>query len=85
MSKVILGCEAKDKVTGFKGTVIGKSTWLTGCDQWCLKPKVGKDNKIYDGAWFDILQVVYVGPGFNKKELKDDKDPGGPQKDSPIR
>ena len=38
--KVKLGATAQDKATGFEGTVMGHARYLTGCDQYCLQPKV---------------------------------------------
>lgn len=37
-NKVELGGLVKDVVTGFEGIATGKSTWLTGCDQFLLSP-----------------------------------------------
>ena len=81
-SRVKLGVKAEDKVSGFQGIVIGLSQWLTGCDQVCLKPKVGRDGKIRDGQWFDEGQVVYLSKGLTAKDVKS-KTNGGPQPDAP--
>lgn len=82
MSKVKLGVKARDKITGFTGIVIAKSKWLTGCDQFALKPPVEKDGKMQEAHWFDKGAVEYVDAGINKEEVKDKK-PGGPQIDAP--
>ena len=84
MSKTIrLGVVAKDKVTGFQGVVFGKSSWLTGCDQWCLKSQELKDGKPIEGQWFDVKQVEYVGEGIDPDEVSEAADSGGPQVDAP--
>jgi len=82
MSKIKLGVIAKDKITGFQGMVTGKSKWLTGCDQVCLKPSVNKEGKLQDGHWFDVGAVEYVSPGITAEDVRDDK-PGGPRADTP--
>ena len=53
-----LGVTAEDKVTGFRGTVTGKCQYLTGCNQVLLIPRVDKDGKCQDGAWFDEQRIV---------------------------
>ena len=82
IGKESLGKEAQDKITGFKGTIIGTSQWLTGCDQVCLKPKVDKDGQIKDAHWFDQGSVKITGKGITKDEVKS-KDLGGPRSDQP--
>jgi hypothetical protein len=43
-----LGSKAKDKITGFNGFVTGFVTYLSGCNQALVVPKVGKDGAIKD-------------------------------------
>lgn len=72
----ILGKEVKDKVSGFKGTVVAVTTWLNGCIRVNVAPKVvKKDGALPDTQCFDIEQVEIVGDGLTKKK----KEPtGGP-------
>jgi len=44
---------AKDKITGFKGTVTGTAYYLTGCNQYLLTPKCVKSSEKPVGHWFD--------------------------------
>ena len=83
MSKIKLGVKAKDKITGFTGIVIGKSMWLTGCNQFALKPPVGDKGEMRDASWFDEGAIEYVDEGINAKEVKSKK-PGGPRQDCPA-
>lgn len=53
--------EAKDKITGFKGTVIGYCTYSTGCDQYLLSPPVSNDGDFKDSRWFDEARLVVIG------------------------
>jgi len=80
--KVKLGVKAKDKVSGFAGIVIGAAQYLTGCNQLCIKSQELHNGEPIDGQWFDEGQVVYIGTGVNKGEVKS-KAPGGPQPDAP--
>lgn len=67
------GAEAKDKVTGFKGIITGRSIWMYGCDQYCLTPPVDKDGKMVDGKWFDEARIEVVGNGINPETVKADE------------
>lgn len=78
MSKIKLGQEVEDKVTGFKGIVIGQTKWLTGCDQSIVKAKAKVDSLPLDGQWFDDGQLKFIGEGINAKDVQDKK-PGGPK------
>jgi hypothetical protein len=48
-----LGAKAKDKITGFEGTICARSNHITGCDTYGLAPPVDKDGKTRDWGWFD--------------------------------
>lgn len=51
--KFCLGDRARDKVTGFEGVVVARATYLFGCVQVCLAPKVGEDGAHRAEQWFD--------------------------------
>lgn len=59
-SKVNLGDEVKDKVTGFKGIVTSITLFLNGCTRCGVQPKMGKDGKVPDGLSFDEPQLEVV-------------------------
>jgi hypothetical protein len=71
--KVKLGATAQDKATGFEGTVMGHARYLTGCDQYCLQPKVEKSGTLPAAEWFDEGRVKLVGEGLKKKDIKGNK------------
>ncbi len=77
-----LGIEAEDRITGFKGIIIGVSRYLTGCDQYALKPPVDEKGNMRDAKWFDEGEINKTGEGVNKKEVKSESK-GGPQPDAP--
>ena len=75
MTKITLGAEVRDKVTGFKGIVIGHAEFLTGCDQYTVQPKANKSgSKFEDGRWFDEGRLEKVGEGIHEEEVKAEKD-----------
>jgi hypothetical protein len=56
----VLGNTYVDIISGFEGICTAKATYLTGCDQSCIRPK--GLNKDKDGAakgeWFDDTLLV---------------------------
>jgi hypothetical protein len=60
-----LGARLKDKVSGLEGIAVGRLEYLNGCIQYCIKAKVGKDNKIPDAEWIDSQQLEKTGEGIN--------------------
>ena len=76
-----LGKEAKDKITGFEGIIIGKINYLFGCAQYGIAPK-SKDGKINDTNWFDEGRIEIIGNGIVPEEVKVEKN-GGVNRDCP--
>jgi len=56
-----MGAEYKDKITGFKGTLVGFCLYITGCNQALLVPRVKKDGSHQDGHWYDEQRLERVG------------------------
>lgn len=57
----LLGYDAEDKITGFKGVIESVCFDLYGCIQVCLKPKLDKEGKIPDSYWFDVTRIKIKG------------------------
>lgn len=76
-----LGKKAKDKITGFKGIVIGKINYLFGCDQYGIAPEA-KDGKTNGTCWFDEGRIEIIGKGVSIEEVRGKK-PGGLNRDVP--
>jgi hypothetical protein len=74
-----LGAKAKDIVTGFSGTIVGRIQYLTGCDQYLLQPLIGKDGKIPGHEQFDENRIQLVGRTVLKLGVLPKKEVGGPQ------
>lgn len=71
MSRVELGDLAKDIITDFKGIVVAKTEWLSGCDRICLQPRELKDGKRIDNATFDITEIEVIKKGVVKPLLEE--------------
>lgn len=80
-----LGDIAKDKITGFEGVITGKASYLTGCDQYCIQPKVkdGDSGNCPDAKWFDEGRIdpIFQGPlPYNVKAERNGSDYTAPIK-----
>lgn len=65
-----LGKNAKDKLTGFSGVIIGKCEYLTGCTQYALQPKTKNDGAFIESRWFDEGRLAAMaGEEFSKSDL----------------
>ncbi len=76
---ISLGSEVKDRVTGFAGIATARIEYMNGCIQYCVKPKMGKDKKMPEGAWIDDAQLEVIGDGLTAVKDYD----GGPIPDLP--
>jgi hypothetical protein len=70
-----LGSKVKDKITGFNGVVTGFVTYLSGCNQALVVPKVGNDGAFKEAQWFDE-QRLEVDMKFKPISLENSKTPG---------
>lgn len=60
MSRINLGDEVQDCVTGLKGIVIAKTFWLNGCERILIQAKMDKDGKVPDSYQIDEPQLKVV-------------------------
>lgn len=58
--KIEFGDKARDIITGFQGIVTGKSSYITGCDRYCLNPGIDKDGKTQESLWFDENSIEVI-------------------------
>jgi hypothetical protein len=70
-----LESKVKDKITGFNGIVTGFVTYLSGCNQALVVPKVGIDGALEEAQWFDE-QRLEVDMKFEPISLDNSKTPG---------
>jgi len=80
-----LGKKAKDKITGFEGIIIGKATYLFGCDQYGLAPQIFDKAKgeLKASQWFDEGRIEIIGDGVEPSSVKVDKNGADRNFDSP--
>ncbi len=59
-----MGAEVKDRITGFKGRVTGRSQYISGCNQYAVQPVTKQDGDFIEGRWFDEhrLEVTNADP-----------------------
>ena len=74
-----LGDLVKDKVTGFIGTAVSKIEYITGCIQFGVLPKMGKDKKYPECNYIDDERLVIIK---TKEQIKT-KITGGEMADRP--
>ena len=50
----------RDYITGFEGRCTGFASFISGCDQVLIVPRVDKDGKHQHGHWFDDDRLIDV-------------------------
>ena len=66
--KKYLGCEGKDKITGFAGIIIGYCEYITGCKFFLIQPY--SDGKIQTKQEFvDCHRVEIMSKVINKEDV----------------
>lgn len=84
MFNIQLGLEAKDKITGFTGIIIGRCEHLFGCNTYGIAPRNydTEKNKRGDTEWFDEGRIEVIGEGIKPSEVQAIK-PGCDKRDHP--
>lgn len=57
----LMGLPAKDRITGFDGTITSIDFNLYGCVHATVHPTVDKDGKEREGRWFDVSRLEITG------------------------
>lgn len=83
-SSKFLGREASDKITGFKGLIVGHVSYLTGCDQLLIQPKGSKPSERPQAEWFDENRIT-VDEKKKPVVLQPVDDRGGPDRPAPTK
>jgi len=78
-----LGKEVKDKVTDFKGILIGRTEYLMGCNCYGIAPKINTDGKRGLVEWFDEGRIEILGNGILPEEVSVEKN-GADSNDYPL-
>jgi len=76
---IVMGCKARDAITGFTGVVAGITVWLNGCVRYALQSQELHDGKPIEQQWFDVetLELVDEVPFAAMPQERR----GGPQAD----
>ena len=78
-----LGRTFRDKVTGFVGIATGQVSYITGCDQLLLVPKVDAAGKVQESQWFDTQRCEAIES--EAQVVIDNSQFNGPDKEAPKR
>jgi len=73
------GATCRDNITGFTGIIVGKASYITGCDQYLLQPECeeGKTGTKQTGEWFDDGRLEVLACGHAVREsINDNTGPG---------
>lgn len=74
-----LGDEVIETVTGYKGFIIYRVEYLTGCNQYGLQPPMKKDGTVPDARQVDENRLKLTGKKYSLPAQKPIKvAPGGP-------
>lgn len=67
-----LGKVGKDKVTGFRGIIIGEAKYLFGCTQYGLAAQTFDPEKGKRGEteWFDEGRIEIIGEGIKASDVQ---------------
>lgn len=79
-SKIKLGDDVVDTFTGFKGKVISRIEYLTGCIQYGVKAKA-REGKIAEPEYIDEIQLEIIKP----KKKVETRPSGGIMSDAPKK
>ncbi len=61
-----MGITVRDTISGFRGVVTGHCTYISGCDQYLVSPKCGRQGEVAKSHWFDVQRLEKVP---NKKRI----------------
>jgi len=73
-----LGKFARDKITGFEGTITVYAQHLYGCDSYVITPRV-QDNKPEDSRTYDVGRIEIIGDGTRPEEVASADGKKGPE------
>ena len=83
-----LGDLVKDRITGFSGITVARTTWINGCVRWTVQPtKLTKEGAQRATECFDDEQIIVLRraavPAYGRsapaKGRRAGKAPGGPR------
>lgn len=76
MEKIELGDTVRHRISGFTGTAIGRTIWISGCDRITVQPKVDKQGKMQENSSFDEPEMDIIKKA--KRKVPSPRKTGGP-------
>ena len=71
--------EVRDRVTGFRGVITGRTEWAYGCIRYSVQPKGLKNGRPVEAMGFDEASLALVTPSRKaRKRRKAPRKKGGP-------
>ena len=70
MSKIKLGDEVKDVITGFTGIVTAETNYLSGARSLEVQKQISEDNKYPPSTWITENYLERVGDGVHVEPIK---------------
>ncbi|HDZ15335.1 hypothetical protein LCGC14_2159960 [marine sediment metagenome] len=81
--KFELGELLEDKITGFKGTVMVRAEYFTGCTHYGLQCNELRDGKMVDWEWIDSGRLMRVAGADKINFTENIRSTGGPHPNGP--
>jgi len=78
---ISMGDRVRDIVTGFTGVVIGRTSYINGCEQVLVQPRIDDNGKCPEGLWIDVDRVEVVQKAAVTIPRR--SAPGGPSRVAP--
>jgi len=72
--KFELGETLQDKITPFRGVVMARTEFLTGCLQYAISSQQLTDGHLTDWEWMDESRLERVAPMVNRIFLNEASD-----------
>ena len=82
MYTIKMGANVQDKITGFEGIVTGACSYISGCDQYLVQPKVDEKGSPRDGKWFDDQRLTVLD---GDPVTLDNSNGNGPDMVAPVK
>lgn len=62
-----LGCEVEDPITGYKGVVVARTTYLWSTPKVLVEPRTTDDRgNRFEGEWFEEPRLILSRPAGSK-------------------
>lgn len=77
-----LGDKARDRISGFSGTIVAMTEWLNGCRRITIQPSALHEGRPVDSSTFDAEQIAKVESAPERTSAPTGGPPIAPQRNS---